>query len=256
MKARERTEELPSWLWLWFPPLIVVAQILAKARSEELYVRWMRSELGLVEVGTVLFLAIALATAILLLVRKPSSPPPGFVAWMSMMALGCLYFGGEEASWGQHYFGWSTPDAWAAINEQQETNFHNLGGILDQAPRLILSIGVLVGGVILPLWLRGKGRDSALSRHPMHWVLPTIVVMPSAIIAAVVTIPKGVFEALERPLPYLLDFRPGETKEYAFGLFLMLYMLSLWRRRAELRTSGALSASDVPAPAPARMTTH
>jgi hypothetical protein len=222
MKDNGRAQELPSWLWLWFPPLIVIAQMLAKARSEEFYVHWMRSELGLVEVGTVLWLMTALVIAVLLLVKKPSPRPPGFVPWMVIMALGCLYFGGEEASWGQHYFGWSTPEAWAEINEQQETNFHNLGGILDQAPRLVLSIGVLVGGVILPLWLRGKGRKSALLRHPMAWVLPTLVVLPSAVIATVVTIPKSVYAAFDLPLPYLLDLRPGETTAYAFGFFLML----------------------------------
>lgn len=33
---------------------------------------------------------------------------------------------GEEISWGQRFFGWATPDAWAGINAQKETNIHNL----------------------------------------------------------------------------------------------------------------------------------
>jgi hypothetical protein len=82
MKHRESAEELPSWLWLWFPPLIIVAQMLAKARSEEFYVHWMRSELGLVEVGTVLWLTTALAIAILLLLKQPSPRPPGFLPFV------------------------------------------------------------------------------------------------------------------------------------------------------------------------------
>ncbi|HTF89842.1 MAG TPA: hypothetical protein VK843_15620 [Planctomycetota bacterium] len=245
MKDNERAEELPSWLWLWFPPLIIVAQMLARARSEEFYVRWMRSEFGIVEQGTVLFLVIALASAILLLVRKPLARPPGYAVWMFLMALGCLYFGGEEASWGQHYFGWKTPEVWAAVNEQQETNLHNLGGIGDQAPRLVLTLGVLFGGVLLPLWFRGRGRDSALLRHPLAWTIPTIVVLPSALIATLVTLPKGIFRTFHQPVPYLVDFQAGETKEYAFGLFLMLYMLSMWRRRERLQDMGSSHASAV-----------
>lgn len=33
---------------------------------------------------------------------------------------------GEEISWGQRIFGWSTPESLARVNYQQETNIHNL----------------------------------------------------------------------------------------------------------------------------------
>jgi hypothetical protein len=33
---------------------------------------------------------------------------------------------GEEISWGQRIFGWSTPEELAKVNYQQETNIHNL----------------------------------------------------------------------------------------------------------------------------------
>jgi hypothetical protein len=33
---------------------------------------------------------------------------------------------GEEISWGQRIFGWSTPDSLLEMNAQQETNFHNI----------------------------------------------------------------------------------------------------------------------------------
>ncbi len=37
-----------------------------------------------------------------------------------------LFIGFEEISWGQRIFGWKTPDVWKEINEQNETNLHNL----------------------------------------------------------------------------------------------------------------------------------
>lgn len=44
------------------------------------------------------------------------------------LLLGLLFFVafGEEISWGQRIFNWSTPEALAKINYQKETNIHNL----------------------------------------------------------------------------------------------------------------------------------
>jgi hypothetical protein len=44
------------------------------------------------------------------------------------LGLSLLFFVafGEEISWGQRIFGWSTPESISAINHQQETNIHNL----------------------------------------------------------------------------------------------------------------------------------
>jgi hypothetical protein len=44
------------------------------------------------------------------------------------LGLALLFFVafGEEISWGQRIFGWSTPESLAKVNYQQETNLHNL----------------------------------------------------------------------------------------------------------------------------------
>jgi len=38
---------------------------------------------------------------------------------------GCTFFG-EETSYLQHYIGFSTPEAYAVLNAQNELNIHNL----------------------------------------------------------------------------------------------------------------------------------
>lgn len=43
-----------------------------------------------------------------------------------LLALLFFFGAGEEISWGQRIFGWSTPDAYGKINLQHETNIHNL----------------------------------------------------------------------------------------------------------------------------------
>src|SRR5690606_18740736 len=46
------------------------------------------------------------------------------------VALVMLFAGGEEISWGQRIFGWETPQEIADLNDQGETNIHNIGIIL------------------------------------------------------------------------------------------------------------------------------
>lgn len=53
--------------------------------------------------------------------------------WLAGFSLMCFLALGEEASWGQHYLGYETPDALAAVNVQNEMNLHNtdLAVVLD-----------------------------------------------------------------------------------------------------------------------------
>ncbi len=53
----------------------------------------------------------------------------GDVAWLSILAAAMLTIAGEEISWGQRIFGWTTPGAIADVNVQGETTLHNLPGI-------------------------------------------------------------------------------------------------------------------------------
>ena len=76
--------------------------------------------------------------------------------WVTLAVVCCFYVAGEEISWGQHLLAWSTPEFWAQINDQGETNLHNTSSWLDQKPRLILLIGVIAGGLIIPFLRRFK----------------------------------------------------------------------------------------------------
>ena len=226
--------DVPRWMWLWFPPLILFAQIGAKAVSEEFYRDTMRHETGVVELGTVLFLVVATIFGLRLFIDRERLPAKWMGAWMLMFTLGCIYFGGEEASWGQHYFGWGTPEALAAVNAQQETNLHNISGAFDQLPRNLLGLGVLIGGLILPITRRVRSGSWSAAEGPLGWLMPTAICLPTAFFVVFVSLPEKIVEGLGHEMPYLLDFSPGETKEYYFGLFLMLYAWSLWRRRPQL----------------------
>jgi len=124
-------------------------------------------ESGAVEIITAILLAVAIAVAVWFLIRLflPVSREETIryrrltILWSVIFCLGCIYFLGEEISWGQHLGGWETPETWQEVNEQNETNSHNISGWLDQVPRTVLTIGIICGGVVYPLLRRGKSKN-------------------------------------------------------------------------------------------------
>lgn len=70
------------------------------------------------------------------------------IAWAVLMFI----FFGEEISWGQRIFNFSTPETLVEINVQQEFNIHNIEG-LDTAfggKYRYISIMILLTGVVFP----------------------------------------------------------------------------------------------------------
>ena len=51
-----------------------------------------------------------------------------------------IYYLGEEISWGQHFFKWNTPQIFNEINNQKETNLHNISNLFDQLPRSLVML--------------------------------------------------------------------------------------------------------------------
>jgi hypothetical protein len=129
---------------------------------------------------------------------------------------------GEETSWGQHIFNWSTPDYWATINDQRETNIHNMSSWFDQKPRLMLELGVVIGGLIIPLLLRFKPH---LLPKKFSIIYPTIGFIITALIFTVLKIADQMED-------YGLRFmtRISEVEEIFIFYFVSLYMLLMRQR--------------------------
>ncbi len=233
--------DLPPLLWLWVPLAAVAARLaihygFGPNSAPE---GWLQGELGLVEHATVLLLLAALGFTVRLLVVHWRKLDRLAITGLSLFALGCIYFAGEELSWGQHLLGWATPENWAAINDQQETNLHNTHYLLDRGPKLIVELGVFIGGVVLPLWRKRRG--IALTRqNPLWWALPTRVCLPTALLVTVCNLP----EKIERAFGWDTYIRNAqETKEALIALFLLLFIASLWKRLKPVHSRA------IPAPA-------
>jgi len=219
---------LPGWLWLGFPPLLLMVIVPIRIVDPVTYSVWIDGELGLIELTTAFLAIIAAIIGGRLLYYHRKRHTFKLRLWIILTTAGCVYFAGEELSWGQHLFRWETPAAIERINDQGETNLHNVSSWFDQKPRLVLEIWVLIGGVIVPLF--GAYRGSPLAPEQFrYWFWPTIDCVPAALFAVAVRLPeraKDLFGVNELPF----ELRYSEPQEYYFALFLMLYLASLSAR--------------------------
>lgn len=221
----ERLTDLPVAFSVVLPLVLYVSHFAVKGWSPSYYRQFVHGELAATELLTLLFLALAMMFSVQAIKRARAAGQMLFAAWMTVMLIGSFYFFGEEASWGQHVFGWSTPEGWAASNDQSETNLHNMGGIvgslLDQVPRNVLTLCAFVFGFAYPLW-RVKRKQPFATDSMQYWVFPTTACVTVGLLATVASLPGKIFsEAPAMNLDY------GEIKEVLIALFILTYVMSI-----------------------------
>lgn len=112
--------------------------------------------------------------------------------WVAFYFLGLsafyLFCAGEEISWGQRIFGWETPESYAEINMQDETNLHNLDN-LPFHPKDIVSWFMKMFGIGFPIifYYAFKKRDHLYRR----------LVAPLSLVPLFIFV--EVFNKLEKP---------------------------------------------------------
>lgn len=217
--------ELHSFWWLHLPILFfglryAVSLFTNASTGVE---SWFRHELGIIENLTVALLAAALFCALSVIIRYGKSLDPLLKIYLVVFSIGCIYFAGEEASWGQHWFGWETSEYFLGINSQQETNFHNTSFWLDRAPKGAVSFCIFVGGIVIPLLFYFKSWKIDYQKR-FWWLWPTLVCTPTAFFATITTWPSKI----ERLSGWNFYFSQAqETKELYIAYFFLLFILSL-----------------------------
>lgn len=227
-----------AWWWLGIPFAIAVFLIAAYALAPDWYMAYVLPEgYGLLEVSHFFIPLAASLLAAGLLMRPFVRRQPLLVAYLAAAALGCFYIAGEEMSWGQHWFNWSTPDDWAAINRQQETNLHNINEWLNEKPRALIQAGIFLGGLVLPLlalfWPRVRRNRFAL-------FLPADAMVPTAIGFVFFRSVGSLEKHLGIPA---LVYRPSETTETYIYLFLLYYLIVFARRLTEIEGRSSAPAA-------------
>jgi len=227
----ERTR-LPRWLWLWFPPLLAIIVFTTRLIAPGFYDRYIEGEHALVELATPVVALCGFVIGLSMLRLLHNIPSRAMRLWVVLVTASCLYLGGEELSWGQQLFQWGTPTGIAELNDQNETNLHNMSSWFDQKPRLALELWVLIGGVVVPLRRRWSRRVP--NKVFWKWFWPPWECFPTALIAIAIKLPERYKKVAGlEVLPF--EIRWSEPQEYYFALFLLLYLLAV-RARVRART--------------------
>ena len=233
----EKDADLPLGAYFWTPLLLALSPYAmqgAFGRAE-----WLTGEHGIFELLTFALLIAAVVFILLARTYASSLRVNWLPAWLIVLLIGTIYFAGEEISWGQHFFSWETPDAWRDVNDQSETNLHNVHALFDQLPRALLTLAALVGGVLVPFYRRLRGIEQSVNKAA-GWLWPTGACTPVCILVLVITPLDGMVEsltvALDDDVRERLDISGGEMKECLLALFILFYAMSLYRRLKALRS--------------------
>jgi hypothetical protein len=229
-----------AWWWLGLPLLVAIFAVGSYQISPEWYRRYVLPEgYGVLEILHVLipFSAFLMACRLLFLPFVRSRPLVFAVALLG--AVSSIYIGGEEASWGQHFFHWNTPEYWTMVNRQQETNLHNTYAIFEKIPRTILELAIFAGGLIVPLaaafypWLRSAR---------LSLFLPAAALVPTALGATIFKVVDRLQQGNHVPT---IVYRASETIETYLYFFIFAYLLIFMRRIKELEMAERASSRHV-----------
>lgn len=216
-----RTSTIHPFFWLVVPLLFILGQIGIELFVPDARLPSLHSEGGPHETlqSIVLLIAFLIALCALWRIDWATQKPQGL--WFALAAVCIFYVSGEEISWGQHIVNWDTPSYWANFNDQNETNLHNTSAWLDQKPRLILFIGIVAGGLLVPALRRWK--PYALPARFAEIYPSNILVVP----ALGVALPYLVQEIAEHFIHAGVFTRVSELQELYMYYFVMLYLWDL-----------------------------
>lgn len=185
---------------------------------------------GAVEQFTELFLFLGLLLGVPVFFKHRKHIPDGMLTfWFAGWLLATFYFLGEEVSWGQWWFGWDTPEAWAEYNRQGETNLHNVSSWFSEKPRILIELFIYGGGCLIP-WAFPKLRRGTGFRAPLSSWIPWILPANPCIAPAAFLLFSRVARLAFRDVPALDFFADGEFKEMAIAWFFLWYLLGLCQK--------------------------
>lgn len=211
--------------------------------------RILANEDGIAEWGQWLFLVMLVVIYARLSVALWRQRQRPLAVLYAVATLAVIFTAGEEISWGQRIFHWITPGALEDINNQGETNIHNIGSLLKIFNIVIMAVAFIAALLPLVRWTLWRDRARSIAGY--------------ALIPPAVLIPAFGMEFSYRLIRYLLFPEPryvltklSEIAELSFYFALVVFGVLAWRVivsgwRPPSPTTAAMPASvDVPTPAP------
>ncbi len=211
-----------AWLPLW----LTLISLLVYPIHFDFYYKVLTEEDGIIEYLTAIFAFVGffIALGAGLQAYKKRRNKELFV--LTLFALGCLFFGGEEISWGQRIFGIEVEEVSPTlheVNRQEELNIHNIKYVAQI--RLVGDVFCLVWGILIPLMYREKTFPIA----PLRAFLSPWWLIPGFATTLLITWPKKISTFIFGEMEWVNNLRLGEYKEFCFGFVCMLLAYHFYR---------------------------
>ena len=169
------------------------------------------NEMGLVETLQIFFLIISIFYFFQILLFKKREKKIFFNIILVFYFVCLLYYFFEEISWGQHIFGWKSPNFFIEHNNQKETNLHNISNLLDQLPRALLSIWCSLSFIMIII-LKKINSDEDYHR----FILPSKKLKHISFLLLIFILPDLILELFVPELDYTKTLKINFTEIYLF----------------------------------------
>lgn len=229
-----QNSRISDLLVIWAAPILApILILLAWGAGPEAFEIWVSSDTSVFEHAVGFLLLLSLLMGVYILVTRDLKPFPGLRPWLIAWCLGIGFFLGEDMNWGQHLFGWESPDFFLENNKELETNLYNMSPVFNQWPRMIVRLWVFVAGFLVPLAWTWPRRATAKFVPDQLW--PQRRTMWLALAAVLVPSVEFVVLAVSGADQGGIPIRFSEVEEFFFAWFFLLYVsdLSSRLRRAE-----------------------
>ena len=219
---------------LFLAPLAGTLAFVATRLDKGFFLSLTRED-GLLEWLQVLGFAAGAAVALLsvrLLLRRGDT---AVAALYALFALGCIFFAGEEISWGQRLLGLETPEGLRGVNYQEEITAHNVVGVRAALKLLVLVLTVyaIVGAPLVRRLARRRPRELARLLAPPVFLTSAFAVVLGYNLVRLVVYPTTYFT---RPGENHTVTRTSEWVELCLAYGLACFALLSWRRLRLLRS--------------------
>lgn len=235
-----KSNRIPEFVLGWSPLALCLFCLIIFSIRNEFYYNVLTCEDGIIEWMTVFFGLWAGSITALLAFRIFKQKRFSIdIPILCLYTMACIFFAGEEISWGQRIIGLKTVDVspWLAeANRQAEVNIHNIKG-LSNIIRILSDVFSLSWGILLPLIYTSKP-------FPIRSLDPYISpkwLIPGYATALSITWPLKISEAIFGEIEWVEHIRFGELKETAFALIVLLYACHLYRTFRNMDSEANLS---------------
>ena len=158
--------------------------------------------------------------------------------FLLLKIIALIYFLGEELSWGQHFFKWNSPMLFLELNNQKETNLHNISNLFDQLPRTLVMLWCVFSPLIFLLLNKFMNLNLFIIRPTFVLsyisILLSILIVPDLLIDKLNLHPghvdqlgKDIYEAKFYDLITFNFIRLSELHELIFAFYFFIYSYSL-----------------------------